>query len=210
MRTVNICETFVSIQGESSYAGCPCLFIRLSGCNLRCTYCDTVKAYAPCNDVPIADLVEQAAGSWTRVVTITGGEPLLQPGSIELCRQILETGRHVLVETNGTQNIARIPEKAVAIMDVKCPASGESASFDVTNIARLRPHDEVKFVLSDRADYEWARRFVIFHTLPAVCNAVLFSPAAGRLDASQLANWMLEDRLAVRLQVQLHKILGVP
>jgi len=208
--TVNVCETFVSIQGESTYAGLSCYFIRLAGCNLRCRYCDTTYAYVPGLDVPVPDLVAEFRASKAAIVEITGGEPLLQPGFRELAAALRDQGgKPVLVETNGSMDISAIPAGVIAIMDVKCPGSGVSEAMDPANIGRLRPQDEVKFVLSDRQDYEWAGDFVRRHNLPTRCHAVLFSPVFGKLPAKEVGQWILDDGLPVRVQVQLHKALGM-
>jgi len=210
MGTVNVCETFVSIQGESTYAGLNCYFIRLAGCNLRCRYCDATYAYNPGLDVPILDLVTECRGNKAAIVEITGGEPLLQSGFRELAAALRDQGgKPVLVETNGSRDISAIPTGVIAIMDVKCPASGASEAMDLANIGRLRPQDEVKFVLSDRADYEWARDFVRRHNLATRCHAVLFSPVFGKLPAKEVGQWIVDDGLPVRVQVQLHKVLGI-
>jgi 7-carboxy-7-deazaguanine synthase len=210
MATVNICETFVSIQGESTFAGLSCFFIRLAGCNLRCRYCDTPYAYGPGLDAPIPDLVAECRASKAAIVEITGGEPLLQPGFRELATALRDqVGKPVLVETNGSQDISAIPAGVMAIMDVKCPGSGAGEFMDLANIGRLRPQDEVKFVLTDRKDYEWARDFLRRNSLASRCQAVLFSPVFGVLTAKDLGQWIMDDGLPVRLQVQLHKILGV-
>lgn len=208
MDAVEVCEIFVSIQGESSYAGLPCFFVRLSGCNLRCRYCDTPRAYEvgrPCN---IASVVDQAISARLPLVEITGGEPLQQRGFPCLAEALRDkSGSRLLVETNGSLDISVVPDGVVTVMDVKCPGSGEGGSFDERNIARLRSEDEVKFVILDRADYEWAREFVRSHSLAQLCHAVHFSPVDGMIEVRPLADWILEDRLPVRLQVQLHKIL---
>ncbi|MDD4869771.1 MAG: radical SAM protein [Kiritimatiellae bacterium] len=208
MATVNVCETFVSIQGESTYAGLPCFFIRLAGCNLRCKYCDTKYAYKAGRDVNVPDLVRQCKDCNVVIVEITGGEPLLQTGFAELAKALRDkTGKKVLVETNGSCNISVIPDRVAAIMDIKCPGSGESESMDVGNIRRLRPYDEVKFVLSSRSDYLWAKKFVGKHKLESYCNAVLFSPVYGKINARMLGEWIIKDQLPVRLQVQMHKVI---
>ena len=210
MESVKVCETFVSIQGESSYAGLTCFFIRLSGCNLRCKYCDTPYAYSGGEDVTVPALVEACRGSGAALVEVTGGEPLLQAGFPALAGALRDScARPVLVETSGSCDISLVPEGIVTIMDVKCPGSGESASLDVRNLSRLRRQDQVKFVLSDRLDYEWARSFVERHRLLSSCREVIFGPVSGILSAKDLAAWMIEDRLTVRLQVPLHKILGM-
>jgi 7-carboxy-7-deazaguanine synthase len=207
--TVTVVETFLAIQGESSWAGCPCFFIRLAGCNLRCRYCDTTYAYGPGQTAAVAQLVAEARAARTTLVEVTGGEPLLQPEFTTLARVLRdESGKQVLVETNGTLDLSRVPEGVVAVMDVKCPGSGATVEFDRGNIQRLRPYDEVKFVLCDRADYEWARDFVSRHDLARRCHAVHFSPAWQLLAPCHLAEWLVADGLPVRLQMQLHKLLG--
>lgn len=208
---MKIHETFVSIQGESTYAGLPCFFIRLSGCNLRCSYCDTVDAYVGGEQRTIPSLVEDFRRTGLGLVEITGGEPLLQPKTPGLARALVEAGATpVLVETNGTLDIGVLPAGTVAVVDVKCPGSGWGQSFNVVNLDRLRLRDEVKFVLSGREDFDWAVDFVKRHELTVRCAAVLFSPATGRLDPKTLAGWVMESRLAVRLQLQLHKLLKMP
>ncbi len=210
MATVNVCETFESIQGESTWAGLLCFFIRLSGCNLRCKYCDTTHAYTSGRDVEIAKLTEEVAASKAAIVEITGGEPLLQPGFRELAIQLRDsTGKPILVETNGSLDISVVPDEVITIMDVKCPGSGQSHAMNLANIKRLRSKDEVKFVLSDRADYDWAKDFVLTHDLTSICGAVLFSPVFGLLKADDLGKWIVKDGLPVRLQMQLHKIVGM-
>jgi len=210
MTQMNVCETFTSIQGESSYVGLSCFFIRVSGCNLRCSYCDTKYAYSPGKDVEIEDLVSEARASGAAIVEITGGEPLLQKGFAELARRLRdETQKTILVETNGSCDISVVPDDVRVIMDVKCPESGAEESTDMDNIERLRPYDEVKFVLSSRKDYEWATAFVSDRLLTSSCSTVFFSPVSGILPAGDLADWIIRDGLGVRLQVQLHKILGL-
>lgn len=208
--TVKVTETFVSLQGESTRAGLPCYFIRLTGCNLRCRYCDTPHAYAGGRDVAIEALVAGFKGSRVNLVEITGGEPLLQAGFRDLAMQ-LRDARHgtVLVETNGSRDLSAIPEGVVAVMDLKCPGSGESAAMDWDNIGRLRPYDEVKFVIGSREDFDWACARTREHDLTGRCQAVLFSPVFGSLDPTTLGQWVLDAALPVRLQVQLHKVLGL-
>ncbi len=209
MKTVKIFETFTALQGESTHTGIPCFFIRLSGCNLRCSYCDTSGAWEGGSDRPIADLVKEAADSACPLIEVTGGEPLIQAGTSELLAQLVAIeGARVLVETNGSQDISVLPDAAVAIMDVKCPSSGQTKWFDEANIGRLRDCDEVKFVIAEWDDYEWARDFIKTHDLTKKCNAVLFGAVHGVLEEAALAEWIIEDRMEVRLQVQLHKILG--
>lgn len=211
-KSVFVSEVFSSIQGESTWAGFPCFFIRLSGCNLRCTYCDTKRAYAAGRKTLIASLVRKFIQSDAAIVEITGGEPLAQPGFRELAQGLLKYGggRPVIVETNGSLDISVIPEEVVAVMDIKCPGSGEAAAMDLGNISRLRPHDEVKFVITDRRDFEWAKGLVRKHKICGRCHAVLFSPVDGKLAPAKLASWVMESGLPVRMQIQLQKVLGVP
>lgn len=207
---IHVTETFVSIQGESTYAGSVCFFIRLAGCNLRCGYCDTTNAWSGGKPVAVEELVEMACVSGAPVVEITGGEPLLQPAFRELVVELREQFPGlILVETNGSLDISVIPAGAVAVVDFKCPGSGEMDANDWGNVARLRVFDEVKFVLTGRADYDWAVEQVRRHELEKRCKAVLFSPVPGALEPAELARWLCADRLPVRLQVQLHKVLGM-
>jgi 7-carboxy-7-deazaguanine synthase len=210
MSEVRVAELFESIQGESTYAGLPCFFVRLAGCNLNCTYCDTPAACEEGEPMAIDAAVAACAASVAPLIEITGGEPLQQDGFEVLAEAICGLPeKTVLVETNGTCDISRIPDGAIAVVDVKTPGSGMAGTFDEANIARLRSKDEVKFVLCDRGDYEWAAEFVREHDLSARCSALLISPAWGQLDAAELGQWLLADGLPVRLQVQLHKVLNV-
>jgi len=208
MLTVN--EIFYSIQGESTRAGRPCVFVRLTACDLRCSWCDTPYAFHEGRKVSVDEVVEAVANYGCPLVEITGGEPLLQDGVYELMDRLLASGRTVLLETGGHRSIARVPTGVVKIVDVKCPASGESGRNDWDNLSRLAPHDEVKFVVADRGDYEFARDVIRRHDLPARAAALLMSPVHGVLDPKTLSEWMLADRLPARLQVQLHKIIWPP
>ncbi len=203
---VQLCETFVSIQGESTWAGTPCFFIRLAGCNLDCAYCDAAYARAGGRAAPVADLVAEFRASGLALAEVTGGEPLIQNGTAPLVEGLLAFGT-VLVETNGSRDISAIPAGAAAIMDLKCPSSGAGGSMDWTNVERLRPRDEVKFVVGDRADYEWARQVIREKRLDRKCHAVLMGGVSGRVDPAELAGWILRDRLPVRLNLQWHKVL---
>jgi len=211
-KSIFVTEVFTSIQGESTWAGYPCFFIRLSGCNLRCRYCDSKHSYPQGRKTPISALIMKFAASSAAIAEITGGEPLAQAGFQELALGLRDRGggRPVLVETNGSQNISAVPDGVIVVMDMKCPDSGESAKMDLGNLNRLRPYDEVKFVISSRRDFVWARRMVVKHDLPGRCHAVLFSPAHERVSAATLASWVLDSGMPVRVQVQLHKVVGLP
>lgn len=198
-------EIFVSIQGESTWAGLPCVFLRTMGCPLRCRWCDTKYAFCEGTRWQLDALVDEACRHGVDLVEITGGEPLAQSGTPPLAAALLARGKTVLVETSGSLDISVLPEGAHAIMDLKCPSSGEQARNDLDNIGRLRPGDEVKFVIGTREDYDWAAAMVREHDLARW--PVLFSPVSGELDAELLSQWILADRLAVRLQLQLHKLL---
>ncbi len=204
-------EIFHSIQGESSYAGWPCVFVRLSGCNLRCSYCDTRYAYEEGEELSLPRIVERAGGYGCSLVEVTGGEPLIQEETPILVGKLLDLGCTVLVETNGTMDIGRLDERCVRIVDFKCPSSGEAAANDLGNIERLRGHDEVKFVVGNRNDYEFAREMVERIRSRANRGDVIhFSPAFGRLAPKDLVEWMLADRLRARLNLQIHKYVWVP
>ena len=203
--TLQVCELFRSIAGETTWAGLPATFIRLSGCNLRCSWCDTKKAWEPGRDMPlerVLDLLGQDAG----LAVVTGGEPLMQAGTIQLCRRLVERGWEVLLETNGSLDVSGVPDEIRIILDVKTPSSGEHQKMDLDNLVRLRPGDEVKFVIADRKDFEWSTGLLKEHNLPENVN-ILFSAASDLLKPEKLAGWILESKPAVRLQVQLHKII---
>ena len=203
--TVN--EIYVSIQGESTYAGRPCVFVRLTACDLRCSWCDTTYAFTEGGKRPLDEVVDEVLGFDCSLVEITGGEPLLQKETIPLMERLLAAGKTVLVETGGHRSIADVPAAVVKIVDVKCPGSGEAAKMHWENLDLLAPHDEVKFVIKDRADYEYARDVVQRYGLERRAAALLFSPVHGVLDARTLAGWILEDKLEVRLQLQAHKFI---
>lgn len=205
MLTVN--EIFHSIQGESSYAGRPCVFVRLTACDLRCVWCDSPYAFHEGRRMSVDEVVAAVTSFGCPLVEMTGGEPLLQKDLYPLMERLHETGHQLLIETGGHRSIAPVPAWATVVMDVKCPGSGEAAKHDVENFARLRPHDEVKFVIADRADYEYARAIIAREHLTSKVAAVHVSPVHGRLDAKSLAEWVLEDRLPVRVQLQVHKYI---
>ena len=206
--TIRVREIFYSIQGESSFAGTPCVFVRLTGCNLRCTYCDTVYAYDGGADMEIGAILNQVERFACPLVEITGGEPLLQSDTPLLAQSLLDRDFTVLIETNGSLDIDMLPEGVIRIMDIKCPSSGEQGRNDLQNLRRLRTSDEIKFVIADRADYDFAKRMLqLIPETPGEKQIIHFSAVSQRLAPRELADWMLEDRLPVRLQVQLHKIL---
>src|SRR4051794_12652051 len=208
MLTVN--EIFHSIQGESTHAGRPCVFVRLTACDLRCSWCDTPYAFHEGSKMALDDVVARVREYQCDVVEITGGEPLLQKDVYPLMERLLDEGRTAIVETGGHLSAEQGPPGVIRVMDVKCPGSGEAARMHWPNLERLRSSDELKFVLRDRADYEYARDVVAKHDLIARCAAVLFSPVHAVLDPKQLAEWILADRLAVRLQLQGHKYIWDP
>jgi len=205
--TVRVEELFKSIQGEGTRAGLPSCFIRTAGCNLECAYCDTrYAAESEGTALVVGDIVERVAAMGPDLVCITGGEPLLHASLPELCNLLLGWELTVVVETSGSMDISVLPKPVIRIMDVKCPGSGEEGSLQRRNLNRLRPADEVKCVLTDRRDFEWARDLVEEHGLAERCP-VLFSPANGRLQPDRLAKWLLEWGAPVRLQLQLHRLL---
>ena len=205
MLTIN--EIFHSIQGESTFAGAPCVFVRLTACDLRCTWCDTPYAFTEGAKRTVAEVVDEVMAIGCPLVEITGGEPLLQEDVYPLMTALRARGVTVLLETGGHISVARVPEGVVRIIDVKCPGSGESARNHWPNLDLLAPADEVKFVIRDRADYEFARGVVARHELAGTCAAVLFSPVHDVLAPPELASWILADHLPVRLQLQVHKYI---
>ena len=205
MLTVN--EIFYSIQGESTHAGERCVFVRLTACDLRCTWCDTTYAFFEGRKMSVDDVVAEVDRFGCDLVEITGGEPLLQPEVYALMEQLLESGRSVLVETGGHISTDRVPGRVVKIVDVKCPGSGEAHRMNWSNLDRLAPLDEVKFVVRDRTDYEYARDVIRRHDLQRRCAALLLSPVHEVLPARELAAWLLEDRLPARIQLQMHKFI---
>lgn len=203
---MKICEIFSSIQGESSYAGLPCIFVRLSGCNLRCSYCDTTYAYEDGFEMTQEEVMEEVRKSGLDLVEITGGEPLIQDEVFPLIDRLINDGYRVLIETNGSIDIGKVNKEAIIIMDVKTPGSGMATGTMLSNLTLLKKQDEVKFVLCDREDYEWAKEFIKSHSLTEKCN-VLFSPAFEMIDPERLSRWIVGDRLNVRLNIQIHKYI---
>ncbi len=204
---LNISEIFCSIQGESTYAGLPCIFIRLAGCNLRCDYCDTTYSYESDISLSIDDIFTKIKEfDPIKLVEITGGEPLLQPEVYQLFELLHKDGYTILLETNGSISLKEIPEYIIKIVDVKCPGSGEENSFLLENLEFINQvSDEIKFVLSNNFDYNWAKDFIMKYQLNEY--EILFSPVADKLNSQDLAKWITEDRLSVRMQLQLHKII---
>jgi 7-carboxy-7-deazaguanine synthase len=222
---MQITEIYKSLQGESTYAGLPCIFVRLTGCNLRCSWCDSEFSFYGGKKMVLPEVLSEVArlSPSGGLVEITGGEPMLQEREvIPLMEQLLDADYQVLLETSGERPLARLPKQVIKIVDVKCPHSGEGGSFSLENLSALRPHDEVKFVLSDRTDYEFARDFVTEHRLAEQVNAVLFSPAFKKtatgsrdtshclLDPQELAEWILDDNVPARLSLQIHKLIWDP
>jgi len=222
---MQITEIYKSLQGESTHAGLPCVFVRLTGCNLRCSWCDSEFSFYGGRKMTVQEVLTEVArlSPTGGLVEITGGEPMLQEREvIPLMEQLLDADYQVLLETSGERPLARVPKQVIKIVDVKCPHSGEPDTFAPENLKALRPHDELKFVLTDRIDYEFARDFVQNHGLAERVHAILFSPAfekaasGGRdtshcqLDPQELAQWILADNLPVRLSLQIHKLIWDP
>jgi len=204
-------EIFYSIQGESTYAGRPCVFVRLTGCNLRCSYCDTQYAYEEGGIMEVNHIFEQVDPHQCRLIEITGGEPLVQDDTPTLIESLLDNGYQVLLETNGSMDISRVDERCVKIVDIKCPSSGMMKKNDLDNLGRMTTRDELKFVLGTREDYEYAKGIVGHKELDLErIKPVNFSPIFGKLDPKTLSEWILEDHLDVRLHLQLHKYIWGP
>ncbi len=206
--TLLINEIFYSIQGESSYAGRPCVFVRLTGCNLRCSYCDTRYAYGEGEEMEIDQIVEIVSSYECSLVEVTGGEPLIQKETPYLVKRLLEKDFQVLIETNGSQDISQIDNRCVRIVDIKCPLSGEMNRNDLRNLDRLTDNDEVKFVIGGREDYDFAKEILKHINLPPLrITRIHFSPILEKIEPKVLAKWILDDHLNVRLHLQLHKII---
>ena len=202
-------EIYSSIQGESTYAGVPMTFVRLGRCNLRCRWCDTAYAFDVGTEQTLVEILETVDALGQPVVEVTGGEPLLQKETPDLMQRLLDKGYQVLIETGGSLDISVVPEGVVRIIDIKCPGSGESGRNRWDNLDALREGDQIKFVLADRDDYCWARDVIGKHRLDTR-SMVLLSPVHGELNAQELVQWVLEDKLNVRIQVQLHKFIWPP
>ena len=204
---LHINEIFYSIQGESTHAGKPCVFVRLTGCNLRCAWCDTEYAFYEGRKLPVAEVAAILGSYRCDLIEVTGGEPLLQEGVYPLTEVLLAAGKTVMIETSGSIDVGRLDPRVIKIMDLKCPGSGECEHNLWSNLERLTARDEIKFVIADRADYEWARGTIFTRALAERVNAVLMSPVSDRMDPASLAAWILEDRLPARMQLQLHKLI---
>jgi len=206
---LKVCETFLSLMGESTLAGLPAFFIRLTGCNLRCVYCDTTYAYEGGEEWTVASLVAAAQASPTGLVVITGGEPLLQEDTVQLAKDLSESGLEVILETNGSFSVQELDPRVRRVVDVKCPGSGMSEKNLWSNLEVLTPRDEVKFVVTDRADFDWALRVMSLYRLVGRLP-VLISPVFGVVPLPDAAAWILESRLPLRLNLQLHKYIWGP
>jgi len=204
---LTVFEIYASIQGESTHAGRPCVFVRLAGCDLRCAWCDTPYAFTGGRKMPVADVADAVQALQIDLVELTGGEPLLQPEAPALLRELVARGHTVLLETGGHVPLDDVPDEVIAIVDVKCPGSGEAAHMHWPNLHQLSPHDEVKFVIRDRADFDYACDVARRYDLAARVAAVLFSPVHGALAPAELARWILEAHVPARLQIQAHKYI---
>lgn len=212
---LRVTEIFHSIQGESTWAGLPCTFVRLTGCPLRCAWCDTAYSFHGGEKISLDEIVRRVDEIGTPLVELTGGEPLIHRNAFELTRRLLDRGYTILVETSGAIDISPLDERAHRIMDLKCPGSGEVERNLWSNLEHLTARDEVKFVIADRADYEWARDRLREHGLDerlrdGTLRAILFSPVWDAVDLADMAAWILEDRLPVRFQIQMHKVVWGP
>jgi 7-carboxy-7-deazaguanine synthase len=207
---LRINEIFFSIQGESTRAGCPCVFVRLTGCTLRCHWCDTEYAFYEGHHLTVDQIVERVQSYGCNLVEVTGGEPLLQKDVYSLFRSLLDAGLTVLVETSGERDLSLVEPRVIKIMDLKCPSSGECARNRMSNLQHLSTRDEVKFVIADRCDFDWACAILNQYHLPQRVSAVLMSPVFGTLQPADLAGWILTERLPVRMQLQMHKHIWPP
>jgi 7-carboxy-7-deazaguanine synthase len=209
-KTLTINEIYQSVQGESTWAGLPCVFVRLTFCDLRCTYCDTAYAFYKGTRISLSEIVEQVLAYKCPLVEITGGEPLLQKNVLPLMRELCDRGLTVLIETSGAHDISRIDPRVHRIMDLKTPSSGESHRNRLENITNLNRGDEVKFVIGSREDYLWAKAQIETFNLAERCGTVLFSPIFGKIEPRSIVEWLLADKLPVRFQLQLHKFIWAP
>ena len=203
---IKINEIYLSVQGESTHTGLPCIFVRLTGCNLRCSWCDTAYAFHEGTNMSIDEILQKVESFGIHLIEITGGEPLMQDNVYTLMRRLIEKGYKVMLETGGSISLERVPKDVIKIMDLKCPGSGEQEKNNLDNLKLLAPHDEVKFVILDRKDYEWSRDIIKKYKINETAH-ILISPVFDKLELKEMVKWILEDRLPVRLQTQLHKII---
>ena len=206
---MKVCEIFTSIQGETSYAGLPCTFVRMTGCNLRCSYCDTTYAYNEGSELSEEDILSEVRRAGIDIVEITGGEPLLQQGVFSLIKRLSDERYKVLIETNGSMKIKEVDKRSVVILDIKTPGSRMTEKMDLSNIENIKSNDEMKFVITDKFDYDWAKEMIYRYKLAKRCR-LLMSAAFGILSPENLARWMIGDRLNARLNPQLHKYFFRP
>ena len=206
---LKVTEIYKSIQGESTYAGLPCIFIRLTGCNLRCGWCDTDYSFYGGSQMSVDEILTEVEKLECKLVEVTGGEPLIQNETPELVQRLLDSGCTVLVETGGAIDISMISDKAIRVMDVKCPGSDMSDKMNFDNFSKLNSNDEIKFVIMDRTDFDWATKVIQDYKLEAVAK-ILFSPVFGALKPDVLAQWILDSGLEVRMQMQMHKLIWAP
>ncbi|MFZ0959801.1 MAG: radical SAM protein [Terriglobia bacterium] len=205
-----VTEIFKSIQGESTFAGLPCIFVRLTGCNLRCHWCDTAYAFHGGQKMTVEEVMTRVHQLGGKLVELTGGEPLLQDDVYPLTEQLLSEGFRVLVETSGERHIGRLPQEVIKVLDVKCPRSGEGGTFCAENVSALGKKDQIKFVIADENDYRYARDFMLQHNLRERVDEVILSPVFGQLHPRRLAEWILRDGCEVRLGLQIHKFIWDP
>ncbi|CAM4410158.1 MAG: 7-carboxy-7-deazaguanine synthase [Legionellaceae bacterium] len=206
METIRITEIFYSLQGETKTVGLPTVFVRLTGCPLRCHYCDTAYAFHGGKRMPLQEIIENVTQFQTKYVTVTGGEPLAQKSCLPLLTELCDRGYFVSLETSGALDVSKVDTRVMKVIDLKTPASGEVERNLYENLQFILPHDQIKFVLSDRNDYDWAKLALSHYNLPTKCE-ILFSPVFGKLPPMDLADWIIADQLPVRFQVQLHKVL---
>lgn len=213
--TLKINEIFYSVQGESTHVGKPCVFVRLTYCNLRCTYCDTEYAFYNGHDMSVDEVIQSISAYGCKTVEITGGEPLLQERVYELMTKLCDSGYEVLIETGGSIDVAKIDPRVLKIVDMKCPSSGMQDKNLYSNLGKLSPNDELKFVIGDRNDYMWAKSLINQYSNLNKINSILFSPVFGSIEPVTIVNWMLDDKLQtiipnIRFQIQLHKVVWSP
>ena len=207
--SLKINEIYYSVQGESTHSGCPCIFIRLTYCNLRCSYCDTEYAFYDGKDMEITDIMSEIKRWDCNLVEVTGGEPLFQDECIDLLHELINSNYEVMLETGGSLSISDVPKKVVKIVDFKCPSSGMVKKNLWSIVDDLQAHDEVKFVIGNREDFDWAKNRITEYSLDKICT-LLFSPTFGEIDPQQIVEWRLAENLPVRMQLQMHKMIWSP